>query len=140
MTTQSTPAGWYPDPTGKSGQMYWDGQQWQQNQTSPTGSGLAPLPGTEQVIVHGPQSPGNYAYKTPVLYAFGGLFFPPLVLFLMGGSRTTCAWMLGVWVLFWLTVWLLFIGFLFLVPLYVWSVVACYQEAVKQNQAHGFVS
>ena len=48
--------------------------------------------------------------------------------------------MLGVWVLFWLTVWLLFIGFLFLVPLYIWSVVACYQEAVKQNQAHGFVS
>jgi hypothetical protein len=140
MTTQSTPAGWYPDPTGKSGQMYWDGQQWHQDQTSPTGSGLAPLPGTEEVIVHAHQPPGNYAYKTPVLYAFGGLFFPPLVLFLMGGSRTTCAWMLGLWVLFWLTILLLFIGVIFLVPLYIWSVVACYQEAVKQNQAHGFAS
>lgn len=22
------PAGWYPDPTGKSGEMYWDGEAW----------------------------------------------------------------------------------------------------------------
>jgi hypothetical protein len=28
MTTQLPPAGWYPDPTGKPGQMYWDGQGW----------------------------------------------------------------------------------------------------------------
>lgn len=27
MTTPPPP-GWYPDPTGKPGQMYWDGQQW----------------------------------------------------------------------------------------------------------------
>jgi hypothetical protein len=43
MTTQSTPAGWYPDPTGKPGQTFWDGQQWHQDQTSPTDAGLAPL-------------------------------------------------------------------------------------------------
>jgi TM2 domain-containing membrane protein YozV len=28
MTTEHTPAGWYPDPTGDPGQKYWDGQQW----------------------------------------------------------------------------------------------------------------
>ena len=22
------PPGWYPDPSGKAGQLYWDGQQW----------------------------------------------------------------------------------------------------------------
>jgi hypothetical protein len=28
MTTQPPAADWYPDPTGKPGLMYWDGQQW----------------------------------------------------------------------------------------------------------------
>ena len=28
MTTPLPPAGWYPDPTGKSSQMYWDGRGW----------------------------------------------------------------------------------------------------------------
>jgi Protein of unknown function (DUF2510) len=28
MTTELPPAGWYPDPTGKPGQKYWDGQAW----------------------------------------------------------------------------------------------------------------
>jgi hypothetical protein len=48
--------------------------------------------------------------------------------------------MMGLWVLFWLTVWFLGIGAIFTIVLYIWSVVACYQEAVKQNQAHGFAS
>jgi amino acid transporter len=29
MTAERPPAGWYPNPTGQPGQMYWDGQQWQ---------------------------------------------------------------------------------------------------------------
>ncbi len=29
MTAELPPAGWYPNPTGQPGQMYWDGQQWQ---------------------------------------------------------------------------------------------------------------
>jgi hypothetical protein len=154
MTTEPTPAGWYPDPTGKSGEMYWDGQAWHQDQTGPIGSGLSPWPGTQNpspgtqnpspgtqnAVVHAQQPQGTYAYKTPLLYAFGGLFFPPLVLFLMGGSRTTCLWMMGLWVLFWLTVWFLGLGAIFTIALYIWSVVACHQEAVKQNQAHGFAS
>jgi hypothetical protein len=24
----ATAAGWYPDPSGRAGQMYWDGQSW----------------------------------------------------------------------------------------------------------------
>jgi TM2 domain-containing membrane protein YozV len=28
MTTELTPAGWYPDPNGNPGQKYWDGQTW----------------------------------------------------------------------------------------------------------------
>jgi len=26
--SQAAPAGWYPDPTGASGQRYWDGKSW----------------------------------------------------------------------------------------------------------------
>jgi hypothetical protein len=140
MTTEQTPAGWYPDPTGKSGEMYWDGQEWHQDQKGPAGSGLSPLPETHDAVVHAEQPQGRYAYKNPILYALGGLFLPPLVLFLMGGSRATCGWMMGLWVLFWLTVWFLGLGAIFVLALYIWSVVACYQEAEKQNNAHGFAS
>jgi hypothetical protein len=139
MTTEIPQAGWYPDPTGAPGRMYWDGQEWHQDETTAAEAALAPSV-TPQVAVQGQPQPGNYAYKNPLLYAFGGLFVPPLVLFLMGGSRTTCLWMIGVWVLFWLTVWVFFLGFILLPPLYIWSVVACYQEAGRQNRAHGFAS
>jgi TM2 domain-containing membrane protein YozV len=70
MTTQPTPAGWYPDPTGKSGQMYWDGQQWHQAQTSTTSSGLAPLPGTENVI-EGPLSDKVKIIAAVLSFIFG---------------------------------------------------------------------
>lgn len=36
------PAGWYPDPSGKPGQMYWDGQQWRTDIPPPA---AAPAPG-----------------------------------------------------------------------------------------------
>ncbi|BBY05043.1 DUF2510 domain-containing protein [Mycobacterium noviomagense] len=31
MTTQPPAPDWYPDPSGKPGLMYWDGQQWHKN-------------------------------------------------------------------------------------------------------------
>lgn len=40
---QSSP-GWYPDPTGKPGQAYWDGQQWQSSGPG-AGQGVAPYGG-----------------------------------------------------------------------------------------------
>jgi len=138
MTSQPLHAGWYPDPTGERGQKYWDGNDWEHDQD------LDPTPGAQltepqAVVDQAPQqSPGSaHLYKNPVLYAIGGLILPPLVLFLMGGNRTTCAWMVGLWVLFWSTVWFLGIGAIFAIAVYIWSVVACYQEAVKQNQALG---
>ena len=44
MTTEQPEAGWYPDPAGKPGQMYWDGQQWHTNVPATT-SGFAPQAG-----------------------------------------------------------------------------------------------
>lgn len=40
MTTQPPPAGWYPNPSGKPGQMYWDGQRW----VPPAGPPQNPVP------------------------------------------------------------------------------------------------
>jgi hypothetical protein len=55
--------------------MYWDGQEWQQDEKGTSAAALAPLPGTEDVVGHAAQqAPGAYVYKNPVLYAFGGLF------------------------------------------------------------------
>jgi hypothetical protein len=79
----------------------------------------------------------QYQRKEPLLYAAGGLLFPPLVLFLMGGSRKTCAIMLGLWVVSFILLFALFIGALGFVAIYIWAVIAGYQEAVRQNQAHG---
>jgi hypothetical protein len=79
----------------------------------------------------------QYVYRNPVLYAFGGVFFPPLVLFLMGGDRKTCIIMLCIWPISFLLLFLLFIGAIPLVGMYFWSIAACYREAVKQNEAHG---
>jgi hypothetical protein len=88
------------------------------------------------------QSPPRlYAHKNEVLYAFGGVFFPPLVLFLMGGSRKKCAIMLFcLWPVSLILMFLLFIGVIPLVGMYIWSVTACFREARRQNEAHGFVS
>jgi hypothetical protein len=116
MTTRSQPA---------------DGQEWQQDLDATPGW---QLPDTQ---ASGGQTLRSHLYKNPVLYAIGGLFLPPLVLFLMGGNRATCAWMVGLWVLFWITVWMMGIGAIFAIAVDIWSVIACYQEAVKQNQANG---
>jgi hypothetical protein len=43
VTTQP-PAGWYPDPSGKPGQMYWDGQKWQPPAAAPARPAAAPTP------------------------------------------------------------------------------------------------
>jgi hypothetical protein len=79
----------------------------------------------------------QYQRKEPLLYAAGGLLFPPLVLFLMGGSRKTCAMMLGLWVVSFVLIFALFIGVIGFVAIYVWAVIAGYKEAVRQNEAHG---
>jgi hypothetical protein len=45
MTSEQQPsAGWYPDPSGKPGQTYWDGQRWHTNVPAAT-SGVAPYGG-----------------------------------------------------------------------------------------------
>ncbi len=82
--------------------------------------------------------PRLYAHKNEILYAFGGVFFPGLVLLLMGrrkqGIIMLCCF-LGSALLC-----IVLIGVPLLIGVYIWSVVACFREARRQNEAHGFVS
>jgi hypothetical protein len=115
--------------------------QWAEGEyvAEPTSS-AAPSEGTVQYrdATAFQQSPAKaYVYKNPILYGFGGVFFPPLVLFLMGGDRKTCIIMLCIWPISFVLLFLLFIGVIPLVGMYFWSIAACYREAVKQNEAHG---
>jgi len=103
---------------------------------------MSPAGGAGPVVSHDgnpPYQPSakRYTYKSPILYGFGGVWFPPLVLFLMGGSRKKCAIMLCLWPISFLLLFLLFIGVIPLIGMYIWSVVSCYQEAERQNEAHG---
>lgn len=85
------------------------------------------------------QSPHKlYAHKNEVLYALGGLFFPGVVLLLMGrkklGIIMLCCWLASI------ALSIVLIGIPLLVGVYIWSVIACFREARRQNEAHGFVS
>jgi hypothetical protein len=86
------------------------------------------------------QSPPKlYAHKNEILYAFGGVFIPGLVFLLMGGKKQTgilmlCSLAASIILCF------VLVGFFTLVATYIWSIVACYKEARRQNEAHGFVS
>ena len=94
---------------------------------------------TPYVSVAQNQSPHKlYAHKNEVLYAFGGLFFPGVVLLLMGrkklGIIMLCCWLASI------ALSIVLIGIPLLVGVYIWSVIACFREARRQNEAHGFVS
>lgn len=45
MTTRPPPAGWYPDPSGKPGQTYWDGLRWHEGMPATSPSPAARTPG-----------------------------------------------------------------------------------------------
>lgn len=83
--------------------------------------------------------PGVYAHKSEVLYAFGGVFIPGLVFLLMGGNKRTGILMLCSFAVS-IALTLVLVGVIPLVATYIWSIVACFREAKRQNEAHGFVS
>ncbi len=66
-------AGWYPDPSGKPGQMYWDGQQWRTDTSAPGGNpsqqpqGLyPPVPAVQPGGGYGGAPYGLDAYGRPL--------------------------------------------------------------------------
>ena len=148
----------YPPPNENSGEVYGDA-----GSGRPEGWHIAPVPPAAEAgqgqgfaavsavatpvsanASYGPFAPNQpspklYAHKNEVLYAFGGVFFPGLVLLLMGGDKKT-----GIIMLCCLAASIVLSVFLIGIPLllatYVWSVIACFREARRQNEAHGFES
>jgi hypothetical protein len=76
MTTPLPPAGWYPDPTGKSSQMYWDGRGWH------TPSPAIPAM-TRPAYAH---SPGRSSSGRKVMLVIAGLLVIAGVVVACGGS------------------------------------------------------
>jgi serine/threonine protein kinase, bacterial len=64
MTTELPPAGWYQDPNGGSGQVYWDGQRWDA-EISPTPTAAAAPPA--------PTSSGGIGRRTKVALIVGAV-------------------------------------------------------------------
>lgn len=42
-SSPGTAAGWYPDPSGRFAQRYWDGAAWTEKVSGPNGLGTDPL-------------------------------------------------------------------------------------------------
>jgi hypothetical protein len=73
----NSPAGWYPDPTGKPGQSYWDGSAWIVAQPQAQyGGGAARL------------GPSVFATNAMAVYslALGGFSIPLNILCFMGAA------------------------------------------------------
>jgi hypothetical protein len=111
MTSQQPAPGWYPNPSGGAGQMYWDGQQWRSGApTPPPGYGAAaagqgiriptqsPPPPPQGWVPPAPQTQGagaqtaseglanvkTFAARLPVLgwLLYGGFVLAAIALFL----------------------------------------------------------
>jgi Protein of unknown function (DUF2510) len=88
MTSPPPPqpsAGWYPDPTGKPGQMYWDGEAWHR---------LTPdIPATPQADIPGTPKPTQPPVTTKgpsglVWFVLAGLALLAIAAFLLVGNPT----------------------------------------------------
>lgn len=75
MTTQLPQAGWYPDPTGNPGQMYWDGRQWLVSTPAAPSPGPTP-PNANQVRPQSNSAPrflSNMSRQGQVILAIAGV-------------------------------------------------------------------
>jgi uncharacterized protein DUF2510 len=81
---QSTPAGWYPDPTGQADQRYWDGNAWTDHVSR------AGVQGTEPVTGESQAGAGIEITATFFPLAFLLFLFPPT--FIVDGRAMRGTW------------------------------------------------
>jgi hypothetical protein len=82
--TQSQPAGWYPDPTGRADQRYWDGNAWTENVSR------AGVQGTEPVTAAAETGAAIEITATFFPLAFLLFIFPPT--FVVDGQAWKGTW------------------------------------------------
>ena len=69
MTSELLSAGWYPDPSGKPGQMYWDGERWDTRSggtNQPAQAPYLPASGAQPGMQYGHAQYGLDAYGRPL--------------------------------------------------------------------------
>lgn len=90
----TTPAGWYPDPSGLPVQRYWDGQQWTST-TAPFAAPFTPNTG-ERVTI-------NYGFALLAGISLLATLFFAIPLMMNGISGMGLAWLFwgGLWTAIW---------------------------------------
>lgn len=86
--TQGHPAGWYPDPTSRADQRYWDGNAWTENVSRGGVQGTEPVTAAE-----GPSAASSAAIEIVATFfplAFILFFFPPT--FVVDGQAWRGTW------------------------------------------------
>ena len=67
MTNPAAPPGWYPDPSGRPGSLYWDGAKWHPAQPA--------VPGTQHVVPGGMRVWRNVMLVLGLIAAAGWLIY-----------------------------------------------------------------
>jgi hypothetical protein len=83
-STPQPPPGWYPDPSGKPGQMYWDGQRWRTHTPPPA---AAPAP-WHTARPPWEKRPGFWSKTKIVLAAGAGLVVAIVVVAMIGTAAS----------------------------------------------------
>ncbi len=157
--SQSAPAGWYPQPDGT--QRGWTGSSWAEPST-PGSSQIvhgevvraAPPPTAHPVPISYPVPPGQpsplvagtYGYapatrvapKSPGVAVIASFFLPGLGQFINGQAGKGVAFLMAYLVSFVLL--FVFIGFITMPVVWIWSMVDAYSSAQAWNARHGILS
>ena len=88
----TTPAGWYPDPSGAPGQRYWDGTAWTDQEAPPTST--QPQPATE-VLAHGAPPRNGLGIAALILGIIGAISGLIPLLFWIAGTLGVIGLILG---------------------------------------------
>jgi uncharacterized protein YxjI len=67
VTQPPPPAGWYPDPAGRAGTRWWDGQGWTDHVQQAAPPPPPPAPGPPPQAAHLPNGHGPSLHEQPVL-------------------------------------------------------------------------
>lgn len=107
MAAPSSPAGWYPDPSGH-GQRYFDGISWTEHRAVPPAAPSAPAVSQRRFTIH-------YGFGLLAVFSLLGTILPAGLMFFANvgnpetsGAGTTMGVLWLLWGGFWTLIWTAF--------------------------------